>query len=90
MGVGSGRAGGVPPLDFHTWNKYNRERLKSAISCFSFFSSLWSIFPLPPLSKRESTVLFFGLGLLFFGLFISLLPPLENFLPTLLVVNTNF
>jgi len=57
MGVGSGRQGGRAPLDFHTWYKNSRERLKSAtfffflaiFRCFLLFFGLFFRCPLPPL-----------------------------------------
>jgi len=43
MGVGSGGQGAVPPtLDFYTWYKYSRERLKSAI--FGVFLLFFGLF----------------------------------------------
>jgi len=63
MGVGSGSWGVVSsPLDFHTWYRYSRERLNSAIFR-SFSVALLS----PP--ERGLTVQFFAIFLLFFGLF---------------------
>jgi len=48
MSVDSGGQGGMlPSLDFQTWYKYSRKRLKSVIFC-PFFAIFWSFFPLPP------------------------------------------
>jgi len=55
MRVGSGGRGA---LDFHTWYKYSRERLKSAIfRCFLLFFGIF--FRCPPLPwKRLNSAIF--------------------------------
>jgi len=76
-----GAGGAVAPLDIHTWYKYSRERLKSAMfRCFS------AIFVAPPPWKRLNRAIF-QTFLLFFGPFS--VPPLpEIFLPTPLILCT--
>jgi len=74
--------GGPRLLDFHTWYKYIRYRLNSAIYQ-SFFANFWSFFSLPPLPwKRLNNSAIFRSFLLFFDLFFRCPLPLEIFLPT--------
>jgi len=45
---GQGNRAPLPPPDFHTWYKYSREKLKSAIfRCFLLLFGLFSVAPLP-------------------------------------------
>jgi len=63
-----------PTLDFYTWYKYSRERLKSAIfRCF--FCYFLVFFPLPPLLWKRLNSAIFRIFLLFFGLFSFVLSP---------------
>jgi len=66
MGVGSevvGRAGPWPPMDFQTWYKYSRYRLKSAI--FRPFLLIFGFFSVGSPEKFSSDAL--GLGAKFFA-----------------------
>jgi len=66
MGVGSGeQEGRAPTLDFQTWYKYSKKRLKSAIFR-PFFAGFRSFFPL---ASPGRIMLFFGIFLLIFGVF---------------------
>jgi len=77
MGVGSGGQGShAPPLDFHIWYKYSREREAKKCYFSVFFAIFRSLFFVGP-PGRGSIVLFFWIVLLFFGLF-SVVPALPG------------
>jgi len=81
MGVCSGGQGGPwPTLDFQTWYKYSRQRLKSAI--FWSFFAIFGLFSVPPCWKRLNSAIFRYFFANFLSFFRCPPPPLENFLPT--------
>jgi len=74
IGVGSGGKGDRAPPYFHTWYKYSKKRLKSAIfRCF--FAIFWSFFCclLPPWKRLDSAI-FWSFLLFFWYFFCSLFP----------------
>jgi len=81
MSVGSGGPGGRKsraPLDFHTWYKYSREKLKSAIFRCSFaIFCLFSVAPPPPWKRLNSAI--FSDFFADFLVFIPLVPPWKIF-----------
>jgi len=78
MGVGSGGQGGRAPLNFHTWYKYSKYRLKKAI--FRPFFLLFFVFfsVSPPLPRKWLNGAIFRYFLLIFGIF-SVSPPPGKF-----------
>jgi len=86
MGVDSGGQGGaVAPLDFQTWYKYSKKRLKSAI--FRPFLLFFGLFSVGPSWKRLNSAIF-RYFLIIFGLFFHCPPPPRHFFfhPPLLIL----
>jgi len=71
----AGGRGAWPPLDFYSWHKYSKYRIKSAI--FRCFFAIFGLFSVSP-PGRGLIVLFFGL-FCYFLVFFLLPPPPGNF-----------